>query len=99
MVLTRQEAGHFSYVMQKGRSFYQPQIQPGAVPVQPGGKKERHFSNQKTVPSYMMRHIESLEQFQAFGSGRNQHADVGVPPVFGEAVTSMARSCFPDKSL
>ena len=51
MVLTRLEAGHFPYIVQEGRCFYETQIEPGAVSVQLDCKKERHFGNDKAVPA------------------------------------------------
>ena len=74
MVLTRLEAGHFPYIVQEGRCFYETQIEPGAVSVQLDCKKERHFGNEKAVPAYMLRHIELLEQLHAFGTGWNEHS-------------------------
>jgi hypothetical protein len=75
VVLTCAEAGKFAYVMQKGCCFYETRVQPGAVAIQPVGQEKSHFGNQKAVPANVFRHIKLLEQFQAFGSGRDGHFD------------------------
>jgi hypothetical protein len=67
--------------MQKRRCFYQPQIEPATVSVQPGGKKEGHFGNQKAVPAYVFGHVEPLEQFQALGPGQNRHSCLNIASV------------------
>jgi hypothetical protein len=73
MVLTCLEAGHFPYIVQKGRCFYEPQVESGAVSVQPDCEEKRDFGDEKAVPAYMLRHIELPEQLHAFGTGWNEH--------------------------
>jgi hypothetical protein len=74
MVFTCLDAGHFSYIVQKGRCFYELQIQSGAVSVQPVCKQNRHFGNDHAVPAYILRHIELPEQLHTFGAGWKEHS-------------------------